>query len=371
MINLLILRTSMNVGGIERMVLGSLKLLDRSLFRVHLVTFTEGGLLLPQARAAADRWASIHRRRDPDLRLLLHLRRYIRRNVIQIIHSNNIAEMAYAYLASLGVPVRKVGWVHRVPASHRVGWHRRILARQDCAVFVSNSIRADLVGRGWKAKRMETIKNGVDLLTPAQPHSDDRASPDFTVCLIARFAPEKDHETFLKAMAHVKEQEDGKRIKAVLVGDGDPDLIRKSESLVSSLGLVDRVQFLGSRPEVSGILAEACCLVAPSIFESFSLTTLEAMAAGVPVVASDIPAHREITGNGKYGQLFRTGDPQDLSEKLLALANDTGMRKAYASVGYQRAKEYDIRKTVQETEGLYLSLVGNSLDRQAMETPAS
>jgi glycosyltransferase involved in cell wall biosynthesis len=351
LINFLMLRTSMNVGGIERQTLNTLRMLDRDKFRVHLVTFNDTGLLVPDARAAADAYEFIPRGRNPNLRLVLRLRRYVRANDIQVVQANNLAEMFYAYLATKGTKARTVGWVHRVPDPHRASLHRWALARQDCAVFVSETIRTELTTMGWRARRMETIKNGVELGEPRAPRE---AGAEASVCMIARFAPEKDHSTFLRAMALLPDLVPGRPIHATIVGGGDAGLMGQAESLATSLG--NGVTFADAQTDVTNVLADADCLVASSLLESFSLTVLEAMATGVPAVASDIPAHRELTQDGRSGLLFPVGDAEALAKQVAFVLADPTAAARYRELGIKRAAAYDARETVLRTEDLFSSL---------------
>src|SRR5207302_5425406 len=133
--------------------------------------------------------------------------------------------------------------------------------------------------------KINVIRNGVEL-----PAKSSQPPCPFRAVVVARLDPVKDHVTLLKAVRLIVDAEPDFRLD--VVGDGPS----RSELtvLASELGLTDHVRFLGERSDVPQILSEAGLFMLSSLSEGISLTILEAMAAGLPVVATDVGGTSEI-----------------------------------------------------------------------------
>ncbi len=141
---------------------------------------------------------------------------------------------------------------------------------------------------------------------------------------VGRHIPQKGVDTLLEAVALVTRA----RTTLEIIGDG-PD----SESYrarARDLGIADRVTWSGWMDEVALRLAEAHVFVLPSRFEGLPLVFLEALAAGLPVIASDIPPHREIDPEGLATRFFPAGDAAALGREITSLAGDESLRRALA-----------------------------------------
>jgi N-acetyl-alpha-D-glucosaminyl L-malate synthase BshA len=130
----------------------------------------------------------------------------------------------------------------------------------------------------------------------------------------------------------------------VLVGDG-PEYGRTRE-LVEGLGLTDRVRFVGVVDEVAPLLAEADLLLLPSETESFGLVALEAMASGVPVIASRVGGLPEVVEHGVSGFLEPVGDVDAMADRALAILSDCATRNRFGRAGRERALALFDRHTV-------------------------
>lgn len=200
-------------------------------------------------------------------------------------------------------------------------------------------------------QRFPLIKNGVNLtiIKDAVAQVRESIEPSLTshdkiIIQIAAFREQKDQETLINAMALLP-----LNFKLVLVGDGI--LKKKCEKLVSALGLVNRVFFLGVRMDVPQLLKTADVVVLSSKYEGLSLSSIEGMASGKPFVASDVPGLKEVVSGA--GILFPVGDEKKLAKEILHLSNDPDHYAATVEKCLARAKEYDISKMVAEHINLY------------------
>ena len=136
--------------------------------------------------------------------------------------------------------------------------------------------------------------------------------------------------------------------------NADPDI----EEVMNEFDLADRIIFPGFIPEEdkTAVFRLATIFCSPSLYEGFSLTLLEAMAAEVPVVASDIPAHREIAKDVPI--YINPKDPNDLSKKLILAAENKKMRDDAIAKGCERIKNFSWPDTARKMSDMYQKAIG-------------
>ena len=203
---------------------------------------------------------------------------------------------------------------------------------------------------GERGAVFATIPNGADIgkirSTSAIPaHDLVPASCRTLVMQVAGFREAKNQDAVIRAIALLPES-----VHAVFVGDG----VRREtcERLAEKLGVRSRAHFLGVRPDVPALLNAADIVVMSSHWEGFGLAAIEGMAAGKPVVASDVPGLAEVVGGA--GILFPQGDEKALSATILRLAEDGNFYAETANACSRRAQDFDIR----ETCDAYLKIYG-------------
>jgi glycosyltransferase involved in cell wall biosynthesis len=229
------------------------------------------------------------------------------------------------------------GWAfsaHSGAASGLYRWADRIAGRATTAtVCVSQRERADgLRARTCRADRTVVIPNAVDV--DAYPQAPlERDVP--RLISVGRLAAPKDWSTLLYALAALEPETFA---ELVIVGDG-PDRERVEDELARS-SLRRRVRLLGERDDVPGLLSDADVFVLASRSEGLPLSVIEAMAAGLPVVASDVGGVGELVREGETGLLVPPGDPAALGDALRLLLADRGLRRRLGSGGRERAKAF-------------------------------
>jgi glycosyltransferase involved in cell wall biosynthesis len=220
---------------------------------------------------------------------------------------------------------------------------------------------ADRLSRetGFSITRIRTIRNGVDL---SRFTGVDRTGArevlglggrGLVVVTIGRLVPVKDHMTLLEALAQLHRR--GTAVTAVIAGDGPlKDQLRQQ---AAALGLGDAVRFLGHRTDVETVLAAADVFVLSSESEGLSNTILEAMAAGLPVVATSVGGADEIIQDGVTGRLVPSGSPVKMAEALASMLGDPAVRRSMGSAGRARAEaEFSLEGMVQRYQVLYCEL---------------
>ena len=202
-------------------------------------------------------------------------------------------------------------------------------------------------------ERFKLIQNGVDLGTVhrALPYVPQQISPmlsdiDRIIIMVARFDDAKDHRTVIKAMHKLPQ-----KFKLILVGAGP--LMNECKEFVYKNQLSERVIFLGFRRDVAELIKSSFVTVISSFWEGFGLVAIESMAAGVPVVASNVPGLREVVEGASI--LFRQGDEQSLVSEIRILDNDAGKRAHIIKMQIKRAEKYDIKVTAENYIKIYES----------------
>lgn len=176
--------------------------------------------------------------------------------------------------------------------------------------------------------RLITIHNGLPL-TNAKYFAQSGINEPVRLIMVARFSPPKDYKLFLGALSRLK----GNAWEALLIGDGP--CLNQNKEYAQKLGLTEKVKFLGSRLDVAGLLAQAHIFVLASNWEGFPITILEAMRAGLPVVASQVGGVEEAVVDEQTGFLVPRGKAEVLKERLQILIDNPDLR---AQMG-QRGQE--------------------------------
>ena len=203
------------------------------------------------------------------------------------------------------------------------------------------------------AERVVAVHNGMADVPPSM-----RADPEGTpprLVMVARFGDQKDHPTLLRALAGLRELS----WELDLVGEGE--LLAQTRALAASLGLADRVRFLGQRMDVDRILARSQAALLVSNWEGFPLSVLEAMRAGLPVVASAVGGVAEAIRDGETGYLVPRADVEQLRDRLGRLLTSPELRARLGAGG--RAlfeQEFTLARCVGRTLAVYADAIGGA-----------
>ena len=158
-----------------------------------------------------------------------------------------------------------------------------------------------------------------------------------TIIMVARLDKIKDQETLIKAFAQIKT-----KCKLILVGDGEKR--EKLESIAIDLGLDPKKIFLGIRLDISKLLAKADIFaLSTTQDEGFGIVLIEAMAAGLPIIASDVPACREVLDDGNAGILVPAGRVDIWIKEIKGLIKSQNKIKYYENKSYQNIGKYDVK----------------------------
>lgn len=314
------------------------------------------------------------RRPGLDFRCAREFAREIQRRDLDVLHAHQYTPFFYGGLAArwAGNDTRVLFTEHGRHYPDVVSWRRRtanrlVLKRLAHRVTaVCDFSRMALVQKdGFDLESIDVIPNGIDV--ERYEKCRDRRSlkvslgldPDrrYIVC-IARFHPVKDHRTLISAFGDVASRSADTDL--VLVGDGP--LRSELETQVSELNLSKRVHFFGIRSEVPEILAAVDVFALSSVSEAASITLLEAMASGLPVVVTAVGGNPEIVRNGIDGFLVPRGDIVGLARALSSVLADREAATTMGTAGKDRVHE---KFRLDETIGSYRAVYQGLADGRA------
>ena len=231
-------------------------------------------------------------------------------------------------------------------------------AARGTPVIVSNSEHgAEFVAaHGALRERIRVIPNGVDLPPASTTRTDWRRrlgvdESDLVVSSLSHLYAHKDHETLLAAWQRALARADGNRSSFTLVLAGRPEGRQGAlDALARDLGVDDRVRFVGDVDDVAGLLEASDLSVLSSPAEGCSNAVLESMAAGLPVVGTDVPGIRDALGEDQDEFLVPIGDADALGAALSRLCEDSALRRAVGERNTERQRAtYGSRRMLDDT----------------------
>jgi glycosyltransferase involved in cell wall biosynthesis len=272
------------------------------------------------------------------------------------------------------VPVVSVsrGWTgHTAKVRRNETLDRWMLRLMRGVICVSEGQAAKVRKAGVRAERIRVIHNAIDTTRFSGADSGGRAmlqgffpAPlELLVVGVGRLSPEKGFDQLVKAMGSVVSRLPGAGL--VLIGDG-PDRA-KLEEQVRLAGLESHIAFAGFRTDTDQLVQGADILAQSSYTEGLPNVVLEACAAGIPVVATDVGGTREVIDDGVTGHLVRPGDPDALAARLLELLPSPTNRRAMGARGRERViAKFSFAQQSARYEELFASLLDDTVDRGSL-----
>lgn len=274
---------------------------------------------------------------------------------VNIVHSHNTSAQLFTALAA-PAGTTLVTTEHNTDNRRRhlrllrpldIRLYRRYKAIACCSEAVASSL-LNYLGPEF-ADRTSVIENGIDLSAySASASGTPAASNETDILMVAAFRPQKDHLTALRALSLLPSE-------TTLSFAGEGSTRPQIEAEVRRLGLEKRVRFLGPVSNVAERLQAAGIALLSTHYEGLSLSSIEAMASGTPLVASDVSGVREVCGGAAL--LFPEGDAEALAAILADLLKDPALRRQTADRCRKRAARFDIRTTTQAYLDLYTRLL--------------
>lgn len=358
---------SLQVGGTENGTANLLRTLEPGDLRHTVVAMTTTGPVAARLPAGV----AVHclgKRPGWDFRAVARLTALLRRLHPDIVHSRNWGAFDAVPAARLArVPVVIHGEHGREVGDPAGLNRRRNRLRRLFLPFIDRYVTVSFDLARWlvdvvriPATRVVTIHNGVDVAR----FSDERSrrgraalgvpEGDLVVGTIGRLDPVKDQVGLIEAFAHVRTGD----VPATLVIVGDGPCRGALEARAERLGIGERVRFLGARSDVAMLLGGFDVFVLPSIAEGISNTILEAMASGLPVVATETGGNPELVQHDVTGRLVSVGDRDGLAAAVGAYVADPHLRLLHGKAGRARAvEEFPLERMAARYRELYDALI--------------
>jgi len=373
--------TKMELGGAQQNTLYTVSHLNRSRFEPVLMTGSEG-LLVEEARdsgVACHLVGSLRREISParDLAALTGLTRRIRREAPDIVHTHS---------SKAGILGRWAAWLAGVPhivhTVHGYGFHagqpqlargllvlvERVTGRAttSATIVVSRAnLRAGAELGLFSEDRAFLIRSGIRLADFAPRPFTDEPGGMLTVGMVACLKPQKAPLDFVRVAARVARQLETRpgspRVQFLIAGDGE--LRDQVEALIQAEGLSGKVSLLGWRRDMPEVIRTFDIMLHTSRWEGLPRVFPEAMASGVPVVATRVDGAPEAVEEGVTGYLLPAGDIEGLARRVCELARDKELRRAMGAEALRRTAAWDIDQMVRDQEKLYEGLVAGELKR--------
>jgi glycosyltransferase involved in cell wall biosynthesis len=270
-----------------------------------------------------------------------------------VVHVHLFPTIYWAAFASLITPLNLCYTEHSTSNKRRGKWYFRpielfVYSRYKKIISISQKTQ-DALTKWLKVKgkdtRFEIINNGVALAT-FEGLKNNRTRPS-TLIMVSRFVESKDQMTVIRAMKLLPPD-----VHVIFVGDGDK--LVSCKALADFEGVSNRVRFVGKQTNVSKWIDKADIGIQSSNWEGFGLTAVEIMAAGLPVIATEVDGLKQVVEGA--GLLFKVGDEKSLAQHIHSLISDNVLYQEIATKCRKRSLEYDINKTASAYLNLYQSL---------------
>ena len=375
------------IGGTERQVVNLARGLDPARFEVHLGCLRQWGELLGDVTERGISVAEYRITRLINARAMrerLRLAQDLKWARVEVVHTYNFNGNVFAIPAArlAGVPVVVASIrgldVDLSPLKRRA---QRLVCRLAHRIVVNaQAVRQNLIADGYDPGKIVVIRNGIDLSRFRSLRADGSLRHQLglpprvpLVAVFTRLIPLKGLEYFLEAAALVSQRVANARF--LVVGDylakqngeivSDGTYRTELERYASRLGLDGRVTFTGFRRDVPELLSEVAVSVLPSVGEGLSNAILEAMAVGVPVVATDVGGNSEAIQDGVTGFVVPPRDAPALARGICQFLEDGGLASRFALAGRQRvAEHFSLERMVADTERFYVDLVHQTVARR-------
>lgn len=341
---------SLRTGGMEKLLVEFARHANRGRYSLHFFCLDSLGPLADDIVKQGWDVSSLDKREGFRPGAVVRLALALKRRNINVVHTHNSGAMIYGALASRLAGVKAV--VHtrhgqRFGAGKRQTRVFALTARLvDRFVGVSQDGASLSVKEGVPSSCVRTIWNGIDL--SQFPYQG--ATAGGPAVIVARIVPEKEIATLIRATALVRQRHPSFRLQ--IVGDG-PSL-PEVKGLVAELGLADSIELLGERRDIPSILSSASMFVLPSRTEGISLTLLEAMASGLPVVATRVGGNPEVVKHNRTGLLTKAGDVRQMADAISLMIETPSAASRMGECGRRRVeRHFNVQRMVRNYEAMY------------------
>jgi len=275
-----------------------------------------------------------------DLAALFALRKLIKKIQPDLVHLHSSKAALLGRIAAWLCKVPAIVTVHGWPFVHpqsKVSKAVYFILERSMVAFTAKFITVSKVDycialQQLKVQpaQLELIHNGIENDQSFAPIKSDTINAECSIICVARFETQKDHRTLLLALKQISHIPWRLR----LVGSGP--LLAETKQLAGQLGMSEKVEFLGERSDVAELLTQADLFVLLSHWESLPISIIEAMRAGLPVIASNVGGITELVDDGVSGRVVSAGNISEAADALCALITNSSLRQSMSQASQQK-----------------------------------
>lgn len=362
--SVLYLMSFVGSGGAERYMISLIEGLKNKDFKFYLgVSNITNSIFEEELRKLGVNIVLLPIKKVYDVKAALNIRTFCKKNNIDIIHTHFLRENCVAVLSKLfGNTAKIINTCHmNWENSFKVQVLNRLITRFDYKIIaVSNSVKSILEKEGIRKNKIQVIYNGVDCdyfessIDSTIDDEFDMGKDIFKILTVARFNEEKGYFYLIDIAKALSNKINLDKVRFVLVGDGElkEDVMRYA----MYKGIDKYIIFTGIRNDIKNILSGADLYISPSKNEALGISILEAMACGVPVIATNVGGTPEILGEDNEF-LVNYGDKDvAVSDILKIYNNENNIKEKISSNGKKRIKSiFNLETMVQTTYNLYMN----------------
>lgn len=356
-------------AGTERYVETLVKYLSAGGLVQPYFAYNEGGLLVERMEALGVPVRRIEMRRRFDFKAAKELAALCTEWDIDVVHCHYLREHYTALLAKrYNQKIKVVYTNHFVQANDAVTRlsNRAMDKRQDQMIAVCSKGKEQLIANGWSADRIQVIFNSVDPEAWAGDRSESTLRAElgldgecFVMLCASRFADDKGHKYLIDSVKRLTELT---QTPFTLVLAGDGPLLEPVQQQVKGLGLEEWVKFIGFRKDIKNLYKGADLYVNSSQHEALSFLIIEAMAAGLPVIATDMGGNSDIVNDkAGCGLLVEYDNPESMAAAMKRFLEDPAFAAACRENAFKTIQEkFEIHKMVRATYQVYQAAQAHS-----------
>lgn len=363
-IRIIFINYSLDIGGAETLILDICRGLNPEKYEPCVCCLKLDGVLMSEFEKAGIPVYVINKKTGIDYLLFFKFLRLFIRLGIDIVNTHGAGSWLFAGIAAKLCGKKLIHTEHTKPY-HNLGRWKKIekflTLFTDQIITVGDSVAEFMIKEeGIPRDKVRVIHNGIrtELYRKEVDRSMKRREigvedSHFVVGNVARMFINKDHATLLKAFKIVTDVVPGARL--VLVGDGP--LRSDISALAQTLGVKEKMIFLGNRRDIPELLKTFDIFALSSILEGFPIVLLEAMAAGLPVVATNVDGNSELVLNGETGYLTPPCDAKLMADNIIRMSGNANDRRSMGFKAQRMIKEkFDFSRTIAIYEGLFESV---------------
>lgn len=361
-IKVLYVITSTGFGGAERLLLAYLKLLDRNVYDFHVCSLLEKPDDLQDEISKYSKLTNLKSTNRFNPVVIPKLAKLIKQIKPDIIHTHLFQARFYTTVARFfSGPVNLITHKHN---NVNLIKHNIFIVFEMISIFFNNKVIAisQSVAQSLRkfefvsSKKIFVLHNGIDFDRFNKIASNKAILPgkEIIIGLVCRLEPQKGISYLLLAMRTILAKFPNTKLE--IVGDGS--LRQELEEFSKKLGISNSVKFFGKFADVIPFYKRMNIFVLPSIYEGFGIVLLEAMAAGVPVVATNVDGIKEVVTDGKNGVLVKPKDPDAIADAVIKLIENDKLSERLVMAGYRRAESFDMKQHIFKLHNFYNNLLG-------------